>query len=286
MFDYCTRGLGMSNSSAQRYITAARLAQRFPSVVARIQRNELHLSTLLVLRDHLTEDNAETILDGVRGKTKFEVEELMAGVHPRPDVAAKMRKIPTARTASAVTRAVQQPVEPLSEARYRFEFTGSREFRDAFIHVRDLMRHSNPRDDIERVFSFCVQAGLEKLLGTRLGAKKAAIAAPSRTKRPPRRGTSSISRAIRRAVFERDGERCTYTNKNGRRCIARTLLELDHIRARARDGAHGVKNLRVRCRAHNRLHAEETFGKSYVDARIRSRKRKSGANAKRAPHPS
>jgi hypothetical protein len=33
-------------------------------------------------------------------------------------------------------------------------------------------------------------------------------------------------------------------------------------------------NLRVRCRAHNALHADEVFGRAHVAARVRLRQRK------------
>ena len=38
---------------------------------------------------------------------------------------------------------------------------------------------------------------------------------------------------------------------------------------RARGGTGEVGNLRVRCRAHNALHAEQTFGKEHVERKIR-----------------
>jgi hypothetical protein len=82
----------------------------------------------------------------------------------------------------------------------------------------------------------------------------------------------SVSRATRRAVFERDGERCTFTDAEGRRCPATSWLELDHVLARARGGTSELGNLRVRCRAHNRLHAERTFGKEHVERAIRERR--------------
>ena len=82
----------------------------------------------------------------------------------------------------------------------------------------------------------------------------------------------SVSRATRRAVLQRDGERCTFTDAGGRRCSATTWLELDHVAPRALGGAGELGNLRVRCRAHNLHHAEETFGKEHVACKIRERR--------------
>jgi hypothetical protein len=74
--------------------------------------------------------------------------------------------------------------------------------------------------------------------------------------------------AVKRAVWERDGGRCTYVSPEGRRCDSRWRLELDHVEPAARGGPSTVEGLRLRCRAHNILHAEESFGRAYM-ARFR-----------------
>jgi 5-methylcytosine-specific restriction endonuclease McrA len=79
---------------------------------------------------------------------------------------------------------------------------------------------------------------------------------------------------VRREVFARDGEQCTFTDDHGARCPSRTLLELDHIESRARGGSDEASNLRVRCRAHNVLHAEAVFGRAHVAARVHLRQQK------------
>src|SRR3954463_1235987 len=53
MFDFWQRKLGMSEGAAFRRINAARLVKRFPSLLGRIEKGELHLSMLVPLRAHL-----------------------------------------------------------------------------------------------------------------------------------------------------------------------------------------------------------------------------------------
>jgi hypothetical protein len=74
-------------------------------------------------------------------------------------------------------------------------------------------------------------------------------------------------------VFERDGDQCTYVDAQGRRCSCRSFLELDHVIPFARGGKAVLENLRVRCRAHNRWYAEQTFGRAHVEKRIQARRR-------------
>jgi len=68
-----------------------------------------------------------------------------------------------------------------------------------------------------------------------------------------------IPAAIRHAVWRRDKGCCTYT-KNGQRCESKRRLQLDHIVPFAQGGRHALENLRLRCFAHNQLHAMDCFG--------------------------
>ena len=83
-----------------------------------------------------------------------------------------------------------------------------------------------------------------------------------------------ISRDVRREVFARDGEQCTYWDAEGNRCPARGFLELDHIDPQALGGTDTAANLRLRCRAHNALYAEQVFGRAHVERSIYLQRRK------------
>ena len=296
MFDYCQRRLGMSEGGAFRRITAARLVKRFPTLLGRIERGELHLSTLVLLRPHLDEQNVEKLADAVVGKTKRQVEELLARLAPKPDVPSAIVELGApsndagaslfssreARPAPSAPGTTRARIEPLSEARYGVQLTAGAELKAKLERACELMRHRNPRGDLAVVIDAALDALLAKLEKERLGKVKT----PRKTKTTG--GTRAIPAAVRRAVFERDGEQCSFIGESGARCPQRGHLELDHVEARALGGTNAVENLRVRCRAHNRLAAEEVFGKAHVAEQIDFRQRKSRAVAKPvlAPRPS
>ncbi|MCA9728578.1 MAG: HNH endonuclease, partial [Candidatus Eisenbacteria bacterium] len=60
---------------------------------------------------------------------------------------------------------------------------------------------------------------------------------------------------------------CTYVGPEGR-CPERRGLEIDHRDPVARGGSNEPENLRVLCRAHNRLMAERAFGIGFMQTRI------------------
>ena len=525
LFDFCCRRLGLSEGETYYRITAARMAKRWPEIFELVETGRIHLTALVLLQPHLTDDNHGELLAAASGRTKQGVKELLAERFPRPDVAARLRKLPERRApgssapdspsptpagarrspegadpppgpvlaraaaaagsqpcalaraeaaagsqpsalARAEAAAVPQPsalgrpdaaaplplapalgrpdaatplplapapvaiplpsptspsasaggpralrdrgrIEPLSAGRYRLELTASAALRTDRLRARDLMRQQNPTGDlgllVERAVALLV-ADLEKkrlgktarprptreasaaaieragAVGGATAARTAACEATAKVASAravggatgpgtdPREATASVpptgavghatvpgadprdatarvaatgvvggatapgtdprdatarmaatgavghatvpgadprdatarvrptgadegapqgqmtSRvarrakptnpervraAVRRAVFERDGERCTFTDGKGRRCEERGWLQLDHVKPLGRGGSSDTDNVRVLCHAHNQLAAERVFGRAHVAHRRR-----------------
>jgi HNH endonuclease len=102
LFDYCCRRLGLSENEAFHRITAARLARRFPVIFGLLERRAVHLTSVCLLRDYLTPENHRELLEESSGKTKFQVQEMLARRFPRPDVASTIRKLPSPRARAPV----------------------------------------------------------------------------------------------------------------------------------------------------------------------------------------
>jgi len=110
MFDYAVRALYMSDAEAFLRIQVARLGRQFPRVLELLGSGALHLTAIKLLAPHLTPDNHVQLLERARGKSKREVERLVAEIAPKPDVPNQLRKLPQPLPR---TRHPQQP-EPLS----------------------------------------------------------------------------------------------------------------------------------------------------------------------------
>jgi len=242
-----TRGLGLSENEAFRRIAAARLGRRFPIVHSPLASGAVHLTTLELLREHLTDENHIELLESVSGKTKREVEALLATRFPRPDAPARIRQ--------------------LSRESFKVEFTASAELRDKLELCRDLLAHANPSRDLAAVIERAVDLLLAELESKRLARTKRPRHEPAtRDARPARvANPARVTSATRRKVFDRDGLQCAYVSPDGCRCQARAFLELDHAEPRALGGKSDSENLRVRCRAHNQLAAEQAFGREAIE---------------------
>ncbi len=98
-------------------------------------------------------------------------------------------------------------------------------------------------------------------------------AEPVRTPAPSPALTKHLSRAVRRAVVERDGLRCSWVNDKGTRCEERAWLEYDHRHPRGKGGASEADNVRLLCRGHNLRAAELEYGRAHVARAIVDRRR-------------
>jgi 5-methylcytosine-specific restriction endonuclease McrA len=78
------------------------------------------------------------------------------------------------------------------------------------------------------------------------------------------RDDGPIPEAIRDAVYQRDGGRCTYVGTTGQRCGSTHHLQVDHVVPRGRGGTNALANVRLLCGKHNRLEAERIYGANAI----------------------
>jgi hypothetical protein len=87
------------------------------------------------------------------------------------------------------------------------------------------MRSSVPGGDLGAIIDAAVTEKLERLEAKTLGKTKAPRKSLAETDTTPT--SRHVPAAVRRAVWARDGGRCTYVDARGRRCEARVRVEGD-----------------------------------------------------------
>ena len=75
----------------------------------------------------------------------------------------------------------------------------------------------------------------------------------------PKGRTRYVPAAVARAVFERDGGRCTFVGYGGRLCGSGRNVELHHLEPFAMGGPTTEANLTCHCKAHNLYQGELDF---------------------------
>jgi HNH endonuclease len=157
-------------------------------------------------------------------------------------------------------------LRPISADRWSLRVTLDAQAKTDLETLASLLNHAKGRD-LAAVLHEAIRCGIE-----RHGRRKGAVS-PARTRSAPELPASeapppgireTIPAHVRREVWLRDGGRCAWTSADGHRCGSRWKLELDHVLPVARGGASTADNLRIVCKSHNLLHAEQTFGREHM----------------------
>jgi hypothetical protein len=291
LFTYCTQVLRLSEDAACNRIAVARACRRFPRLLDLLASGALSLTSVRMLAPCLTPENHDTVLSRASGRSRREIDVLVAELAPRPDVAPSIRKLPTvavtaapvpmpvAPTSSPTPRAegtepapsllpsplpARRPIiETTSPERYRVQFTMGKDGHDTLRRLQDLLRREIPSGDPAMIVERALTLLLEKV-------EKAKFAATRNPKRsgPIRPGTDrvgtttnsrDIPNEVQRGAWRRAGGQCEFVGKTGHRCTERTFLEFHHIVPYALGGLATVENISLRCRRHNQYEAEIVF---------------------------
>jgi 5-methylcytosine-specific restriction endonuclease McrA len=297
LFTYCTEVLKLSEDAACNRISAARACRRFPVILEALASGALSFTTVRMLNPHLTPENHQSVLARASGRSRREIEALVAELAPRPDVPSSVRRVPgvmppTPLSATAPLAIEMKPttamasesrptlsapavlhpaprrpiVETTSPDRYRVQFTIGKESHDKLRRVQALLRREIPDGDPGAIFDRAIALLLEKVEKAKLGA-----ASKPRTRPAIRPGTDSLvstgrpgsrrtASHIKRSTWAHDRGQCGFVSKDGRRCTERAFLEFHHVRPYALGGPTSIENISLRCRRHNQYEAERVFG--------------------------
>jgi hypothetical protein len=186
------------------------------------------------------------------------------------------RDRPSDWVAPEESSAPARTTEPL---RYKVQFTATEEYVDLMERAAALLSNRREHNGIEDIHLRALRLLVERLETRRFGApartaksaKSPASAKSldsskhaSKPSKPLARRSRHIPARVRRAVFERDGARCTHRDDGGQRCRETHHLELHHLVPFALGGEHTPANLTLRCAAHNALAAELDLGAEHI----------------------
>ncbi len=314
MFVYCVRELGYSEDGASKRIHAARAARQFPALFEAVADGRLHLSGVCLLAPKLTADNVDELVAAAAGRSKAEIEYLLAVRYPKPGTwAAVLTKSASSQEkehapghvevdpeleagadgvstalegdlgallAAASPGAVAPPpvrrdrLTPISADAWALEATLDQESCDMLRRIQALRGRGVSPHDIAGVIKRAFRLLEDDLLMRKLGAGTGKC-----------RGSKNpwhITPAVMRLCWKRDDARCTFVGANGKRCNETHDLQFDHIIPPDRGGDGSLGNVRLRCRAHNLHAAEKLYGRHFVqNKREEAKAKRAAAKAQR-----
>ena len=292
---YCVYVLHLSEHSAYKHVWAVRFARRFSPVLDAIAEGRVHLAGVCELARRMTPENATELLEAATHRTRREILAMLAERFPKPDLPTLVMAVPDSPEAAAPAAGpTSEPQEvkpatsklapgqvfatgrstqcgqfhnrgpgpprvaPRAPGRFALQVSISQHAHDLLRRAQELLAHARPGCDVEQVLELALSELVRKLDQRKYGETD--------TPRPRRSSGDSrtIPAEVRRQVAVRDDKRCTFVSDTGERCAERALLEFDHEIPVARGGKSTVANVRLRCRAHNQLAAEQVYGEGFM----------------------
>jgi hypothetical protein len=286
-YEYCTIALGFEEAEAYRRIRASRIIRAFPEAFAALQARKITVSALVVLSPWLQRDNAAAWIKEAEGKSKRELEALVAMRYPQAPQPDYVRNLPNAATivSSAPPKAFEvggiaaptndppdggrQVLAPVAAERVRVGFDAPTVVGQLLERMRQLLRHKYPEGRLEDLVREALEDYLDRKDPQRKlelkAAKAACVAEPpaaGMAERPPARFLRTwaagryIPAKVKSDVWARDDGRCAWRDKNGTVCGSKDWIEYDHVTPFAKGGrSDDPRNLRLVCRQHNQAAA-------------------------------
>jgi hypothetical protein len=220
LYGYCTQALRLSEDAACNRIETARACRRFPVLLDLLASGEMTLTSVRRLGRYLTPENHQAVIERARGRSRTEIDALVAELDPRPDARSSVRKLPTcappprvsqtdapvamsassdsapmvATPAVAIPAAATPPpalvaaprpvVRVTARQRYRVQFTIGEEAHDTLRRLQALLRREIPDGDPGKIFERAATLLLEKVERTKLGATRTPRPVKARPIRP------------------------------------------------------------------------------------------------------
>lgn len=229
LYEFCVKELGYSEGAAVRRVKAMRLMKEHAEVEGKLATGALSLSVATQLEStfkkaDLSFEEKQAVILSVEGMSTREAEKALVEIAPlveRP----KRELRPLSATESVLKILIDQPLlEKLDQLKANYS-------------------NLKPGMSYRELLEILVNKALTKIQHRANGAGEA---------------LRYISPALKAEIRERDGGRCTYQDPlTNRRCEAKHFLEFDHIVPVAHGGRATKENLRLLCRTHNQLAAED-----------------------------
>ena len=233
LFTYCEEHLKLDPGIIWQRLQIANKCREYPQMLHYLLTGRLTLSVAAKLCAHMTPDNAEKILESCSHKSLRAVEDIVVSLKPRPVFSPMIRK------------------QQASQAGLPFQ---PEQKKEVVVDMKTVARTIvKPATTEVYNFRFSGSRDLKEKLD-RLGEVM---------------GESALQAMDKIIEFAIDcAYQCEYRSLAGKRCTARTNLQIDHIVPFAKGGGHEADNFQVLCQGHNLRKAEKDFGEEFMREKL------------------
>lgn len=269
LFAYIQVRYHYSGSAAYRRIQVARLSLQYPEVIRLLEAGKVNLQGLCLIEPHMTSKNGTKLIEQTIGKTKQEIEYLLAHTFQRVEKTQdKLRRLPVIKkvipiqfnsprkeqstAAAAVIGHPERnapPTKTIEIRRVKLECVIDEAVANKLERAREVLRKKYPQGRFEDILNEALEALLEKKDPERKIKRAEKTPRSSRGVTMEGRGMTSQARNDRRKIPASTGMTHSYKTRYIPQHIRRGIWKRDkgHCTFKSTDGrpCHERGNLEI-----------------------------------------
>lgn len=254
LFEYCVEMLGLSRHTAYNFIDVVRKSREVPALGEAVLSGRTTVSKARKVCSVITPENAKEWIDLTVHCSTRVVEKAVAQANPRA--------------------AIYETMEYVSGDTLEFKLAVSEEWSELLVEVKDLLSQKECRAVSSEEALFAVMQEFKRRRDPVEKAKRVEarrqrrsnLVSPARTAGEGSEvstddsssdGRLALSRSryvpsrVVHAVNLRDGGKCTFVDRRGKRCSSKRWIQRHHKEHFTYGGEHTAENLQTLCWAHH-----------------------------------
>lgn len=247
MMDYLVEHLKYNSSSAYERLQASRLLRKIPQLSEKLEEGSLNLTQLVQVNvcinkeaksgNDVSLEQTVQIFENIESLNKFETQKALAIEFNQP---IQMHEI----------------IKPQRDNSVRMELSFSEEEMELLKQAKEFLSHTLPDGTWAQVITYLAKQQVRKVMGKTDQSKP--HSAKSTQSFPAAGIRKAIKISTRRELLNKANHCCEYVDPiSKKRCSGKFQLQIDHIVPLALGGSNEESNLRVLCRTHNILAAQQ-----------------------------
>jgi 5-methylcytosine-specific restriction endonuclease McrA len=214
----------------------------------------------------LTSQNKAELFAQTEGKSKREVEKVLANYLPERAAPTKLERIRVSSVKEDAAPLFQSPPSAVAKKTFTITLELTEDEMNLVEEARKVLCTSKVKDALLGSAKKLIQRklALDSKRKRRAEAKSLPPVAINDTRKQSEISSRYIPADVRHTVEQRDKCRCSFVATDDLRCSETRNLQFDHIIPHALGGKSSVENLRLLCPAHNQLEAEKVFGEAVI----------------------
>jgi hypothetical protein len=248
VYDYCHRGLSLSEAQAYYFKSVADASIRAPKLKEAVETGNLSLSLARRIAPVITQENQTHWIDLAKSLPQKELEREVCSANPN---AVKPK----------------EKIKPVDKKLSHLSVLVNLETENDLKKLQDLLSQKLGRAaSLQEVIEWAVKTTKEKYSPEEKAKRSENRKVRDQKEKSSSSGRIPIPNSVKHEVVRREAFQCNYTSAQGVRCQTKRWLDMHHKQEVAKGGKNISENLTFLCTSHHRWIHKTSLSRQWAPA--------------------